>query len=401
MEQETANNQPKAEEKKRKYTKAEIEEIVLEMLKADKGVREISEKIGKSVATTYTIIRCMKGIEKREGVKLCGEIRRNVIAYLLKRGYSQRTIMKMIQTSGETIKNVKKSGKVSLSEDEIEEVIDESCSVEEFEKVQCVRKQVAENEKQITEMIKTGCTLNFIAVSLNMSGKELRGLIDKLVFEGRLELTEKNRYVSIPRENKKHRDENEEKNVMPMVKVEDNLERTRVKYMKKCRQELKNIAKKVENGDISLITKERCYMCCSEIVKNGETLTEEELSTLSETIAYGEGRINIESIRFLTNEYRKIGNLKPAVTLVNTCINTYGETEQLNELRDSILAMAKKLEIVNCLKQNMNIALIMDKTGAREAEIIALRNKYFGNGKAGKQARKTVDSRKKYEGTER
>ena len=142
-------------------------------------------------------------------------------------------------------------------------------------------------------------------------------------------------------------------------------------------------------------------MCCSEIVKNGETLTEEELSTLSETIAYGEGRINIESIRFLTNEYRKIGNLKPAVTLVNTCINTYGETEQLNELRDSILAMAKKLEIVNCLKQNMNIALIMDKTGAREAEIIALRNKYFGNGKAGKQARKTVDSRKKYEGTER
>ena len=86
MEQETANNQPKAEEKKRKYTKAEIEEIVLEMLKADKGVREISEKIGKSVATTYTIIRCMKGIEKREGVKLCGEIRRNVIAYLLKPG---------------------------------------------------------------------------------------------------------------------------------------------------------------------------------------------------------------------------------------------------------------------------------------------------------------------------
>ena len=241
------------------------------MLKADKGVREISEKIGKSVATTYTIIRCMKGIEKREGVKLCGEIRRNVIAYLLKKGYSQRTIMKMIQTSGETIKNVKKSGKVSLSEDEIEEVIDESCSVEEFEKVQCVRKQVAENEKQITEMIKTGCTLNFIAVSLNMSGKELRGLIDKLVFEGRLELTEQNRYVSIPRENKKHRDENEEENVMPMVKVEDNLERTRVKYMKKCRQELKNIAKKVENGDISLITKERCYMCCSEIVKNGET----------------------------------------------------------------------------------------------------------------------------------
>ena len=250
-------------------------------------------------------------------------------------------------------------------------------------------------------MIKTGCTLNFIAVSLNMSGKELRGLIDKLVFEGRLELTEQNRYVSIPRENKKHRDENEEENVMPMVKVEDNLERTRVKYMKKCRQELKNIAKKVENGDISLITKERCYMCCSEIVKNGEALTEEELSTLSETIAYGEGRINIESIRFLTNEYRKIGNLKPAVTLVNTCINTYGETEQLNELRDSILAMAKKLEIVNYLKQNMNIALIMDKTGAREAEIIALRNKYFGNGKAGKQARETVDSRKKYEGTER
>ena len=49
----------------------------------------------------------------------------------------------------------------------------------------------------------------------------------------------------------------------------------------------------------------------------------------------------------------------------------------------------------------MNIALIMDKTGAREAEIIALRNKYFDNGKAGKQVRKTVDSRKKYEGTER
>lgn len=61
--------------------------------------------------------------------------------------------------------------------------------------------------------------------------------------------------------------------------------------------------------------------------KNGERLTLEEIEALSDSIAYGEGEVDLEAIKFIANEYAKAENLKPALQLINTCIENHGENK--------------------------------------------------------------------------
>lgn len=407
MKEQNETELSKREEKE--YSKKETERLVVELLNKGEKPKDIAEKTHKSLSSIYSIIYRLTGkySHAQENVKLQTETRGYMIAYLANKGYSQRAIVEILGTTDRTIRDVKKSEIVALTEDEIDDLITANSSVEDYEKVQKIKLFVIANEKKIIEMLQKGRELRTIARALKISGKELRGLIDKLVFMGKVELTEGNRYVVIKNTSSKkdlavnsekvdETDKDDKKAKMMDNSKEDEkqitstkrtvndgeeydeeIKRMREEYAVKCRNEIKVLTPYIKRGDISLTTKSMCFRCCQSIVQGGKTLTEQELQVLSEAIAYGEGPLNMESIRFVASEYMKLGNMKPAITLVNTCMNTYGESEQLSNARKIILQMNAKQSIINCLRKNMTIEQIMCKTGAREAEIISVRKQYF------------------------
>lgn len=407
MKEQNETELSKREEKK--SSKKETERLVAELLKKGEKPKDIAKKTNKSLSSIYSIIYRLTGkySHAQENVKLQTETRGYMIAYLVNKGYSQRAIVELLGTTDRTIRDVKKSDIIALTDDEIDNLIATNSNVEDYEKVQKIKLFVISNEKKIIEMLQKGKELRTIARTLKISGKELRGIIDKLVFMGKVELTEENRYVAIKNNRSKkvlavssekvdETDKDDKKTKMMDNSKEDEkqitstkeivndgeeydeeIKRMREEYAVKCRNEIKVLTPYIKRGDISLTTKSMCFRCCQSIVQGGKTLTEQELQVLSEAIAYGEGPLNMESIRFVASEYMKLGNMKPAITLVNTCMNTYGESEQLSNARKIILQMNAKQSIINCLRKNMTIEQIMCKTGAREAEIISVRKQYF------------------------
>jgi DNA-binding NarL/FixJ family response regulator len=403
MKEQNETELSKREEKK--SSKKETERLVAELLKKGEKTKDIAKKTNKSLSSIYSIIYRLTGkySHAQENVKLQTETRGYMIAYLVNKGYSQRAIAEILGTTDRTIRDVKKSDIIALTDDEIDNLIATNSNVEDYEKVQKIKLFVISNEKKIIEMLQKGKELRTIARTLKISGKELRGIIDKLVFMGKAELTEENRYVAIKnnrlkkvlavssekvdetdKDDKKAKmmdnskeDEKQITSTKGIVNDGEEIKRMREEYAVKCRNEIKVLTPYIKRGDISLTTKAMCFRCCQGIVQGKKTLTEQELQVLSEAIAYGEGPLNMESIRFVASEYMKLGNMKPAITLVNTCMNTYGESEQLSNARKIILQMNAKQSIINCLRKNMTIEQIMCKTGAREAEIISVRKQYF------------------------
>ena len=92
--------------------------------------------------------------------------------------------------------------------------------------------------------------------------------------------------------------------------------------------------------------------------------------------AYEEGKVNLEAIKFITNEYAKAENLKPALQLVNTCIAVHGESEELEKARNIVLGLYKKQAIRMCLKQGFTVEETMARAGASENEVREINRQY-------------------------
>lgn len=376
----------------RKNNKKTKDEVVLELLAIGKSPKDIAQVINLSLSSTYTIIHRVKGENlKTNKVKLNSKTRTWVVAYLLSRGYKQKSVERMIGVSNRVVKSVKKSEKMMFTQEEIERLILENSDVDDFEKFKEIKLKVQNDEKIIAEMLQRGCKLKRIAETLNMTVYEIRGIIDKLVFNGKVKLTDENMDSIIPKQGKKkYEKENEEtsdedpkkeQTQRPIVEIDaeyqEVIERMKKEYSEKCKMEIRRLSETVKKGDISFSTKERIYKCCRGIVENGENLTADELSILSEAIAYGEGKLNIKSIKLVADGYIKLGNVKPAIRVINVCINMYGESSKLTELRNFMLEVNKKQLIMNCLKQGLSVKQTMDRVGVREVEVISVKRQYI------------------------
>ena len=153
-------------------------------------------------------------------------------------------------------------------------------------------------------------------------------------------------------------------------------ERFVVGTVKKCRKDLQLLIKRAKSKEISEEEKSKYFELCKQIVKNGERLTLEEIEALSDSIAYGEGEVDLEAIKFIANEYAKAENLKPALQLINTCIAGHGESKKLEKARNIVLGLYKKQAIRMCLKQGFTVEETMARAGASENEVREINRQY-------------------------
>ena len=193
-------------------------------------------------------------------------------------------------------------------------------------------------------------------------------MLEHLIFQGKIDTKICTRAMQDYMEEKKMKTEFDRKKY--------NSEKSAVSSVKRCRKELKLLIKRAEVKEISEYEKSRYFELCKQIVKNGERLTLEEIEALSDSIAYGEGEVDLEAIKFIANEYAKAENLKPALQLVNTCIAVHGESEELEKARNIVLGLYKKQAIRMCLKQGFTVEETMARAGASENEVREINRQY-------------------------
>lgn len=215
--------------------------------------------------------------------------------------------------------------------------------------------------------------LKEIAEQLQMSMNGLKKVIEHLIFQGKIDAKICTRAMQDYMEEKKMKTEFDRKKY--------NSEKSAVSSVKRCRKELKLLIKRAEVKEISEDEKSRYFELCKQIVKNGERLTLEEIEALSDSIAYGEGEVDLEAIKFIANEYAKAENLKPVLQLINTCIADHGENKKLEEARNIVLGLYKKQVIRTCLKQGFSVEETMARAGASENEVREIKRQYLNNNK--------------------
>ena len=288
--------------------------------------------------------------------------------YMLSRRYTDREIGKFLDVSFNTIQNVK-NRKETLTDEEINKIIEENANDIELANARYIEKKVYDNEKRLIELLQQNeLSLNEIAEQLQMSMNGLRKVLDHLVYQGKIDPEICTKAMQEYMNDKKMKRTYERKKY--------HSERFVVGTVKKCRKDLQLLIKRAKSKEISEDEKAKYYELCKQIVGNGEKLTLEEIEALSDSIAYGEGKVNLEAIKFITNEYAKAENLKPALQLVNTCIAVHGESEELEKARNIVLGLYKKQAIRMCLKQGFTVEETMARAGASENEVREINRQY-------------------------
>ena len=296
------------------------------------------------------------------------KVRDAVIMYMLSRRYTDREIGKFLDVSFNTIQNVK-NRKETLTDEEINKIIEENANDIELANARYIEKKVYDNEKRLIELLQQNeLSLNEIAEQLQMSMNGLRKVLDNLVYQGKIDPEICTKAMQEYMNDKKMKRTYERKKY--------HSERFVVGTVKKCRKDLQLLIKRAKSKEISEDEKAKYYELCKQIVGNGEKLTLEEIEALSDSIAYGEGKVNLEAIKFITNEYAKAENLKPALQLVNTCIAVHGESEELEKARNIVLGLYKKHAIHMCLKQGFTVEETMARAGASENEVREINRQY-------------------------
>lgn len=351
--------------------RAERKQQVLKLYKEGLPAKAIAYEMERSTSLIYSIIAELK----EEGKIVVNEkpfentkVRDAVIMYMLSRRYTDREIGKFLDVSFNTIQNVK-NRKETLTDEEINKIIEENANDIELANARYIEKKVYDNEKRLIELLQQNeLSLNEIAEQLQMSMNGLRKVLDHLVYQGKIDPEICTKAMQEYMNDKKMKRTYERKKY--------HSERFVVGTVKKCRKDLQLLIKRAKSKEISEDEKAKYYELCKQIVENGEKLTLEEIEALSDSIAYGEGKVNLEAIKFITNEYAKAENLKPALQLVNTCIAVHGESEELEKARNIVLGLYKKQAIRMCLKQGFTVEETMARAGASENEVREINRQY-------------------------
>ena len=313
--------------------KDERKQQVLKLYQEGLPPKAIAREMGRSMSLIYNIIAELKEEGKivKEKPFENVEVRDAVIMYMINRKYTNREIGRLIDVCVNTIQNIKNK-KERLTDEEINKIIKEKASEIEFSNAMYIERKVDSNEKKLIELLQQNeLNLKEIAEQLQMSMNGLKKVLEHLIFQGKIDAKICTRAMQDFMEEKKMKTEFDRKKY--------NSEKSAVSSVKRCRKELKLLIKRAEVKEISEYEKSRYFELCKQIVKNGERLTLEEIEALSDSIAYGEGEVDLEAIKFIANEYAKAENLKPALQLINTCIADQGENKKLEEARNIVLGL--------------------------------------------------------------
>ena len=355
--------------------KDERKQQVLKLYPEGLPPKAIAREMGRSMSLIYNIIAELKEEGKivKEKPFENVEVRDAVIMYMINRKYTDREIGRLIDVCVNTIQNIKNK-KERLTDEEINKIIKEKASEIEFSNAMYIERKVDSNEKKLIELLQQNeLSLKEIAEQLQMSMNGLKKVLEHLIFQGKIDAKICTRAMQDFMEEKKMKTEFDRKKY--------NSEKSAVSSVKRCRKELKLLIKRAEVKEISEYEKSRYFELCKQIVKNGERLTLEEIEALSDSIAYGEGEVDLEAIKFIANEYAKAENLKPALQLINTCIENHGENKKLEEARNIVLGLYKKQVIRTCLKQGFSVEETMARAGASENEVREIKRQYLNNNK--------------------
>lgn len=355
--------------------KDERKQQVLKLYQEGLPPKAIAREMGRSMSLIYNIIAELKEEGKivKEKPFENVEVRDAVIMYMINRKYTNREIGRLIDVCVNTIQNIKNK-KERLTDEEINKIIKEKASEIEFSNAMYIERKVDSNEKKLIELLQQNeLNLKEIAEQLQMSMNGLKKVLEHLIFQGKIDAKICTRAMQDFMEEKKMKTEFDRKKY--------NSEKSAVSSVKRCRKELKLLIKRAEVKEISEYEKSRYFELCKQIVKNGERLTLEEIEALSDSIAYGEGEVDLEAIKFIANEYAKAENLKPALQLINTCIENHGENKKLEEARNIVLGLYKKQVIRTCLKQGFSVEETMARAGASENEVREIKRQYLNNNK--------------------
>ena len=355
--------------------KDERKQQVLKLYQEGLPPKAIAREMGRSMSLIYNIIAELKEEGKivKEKPFENVEVRDAVIMYMINRKYTDREIGRLIDVCVNTIQNIKNK-KERLTDEEINKIIKEKASEIEFSNAMYIERKVDSNEKKLIELLQQNeLSLKEIAEQLQMSMNGLKKVLEHLIFQGKIDAKICTRAMQDFMEEKKMKTEFDRKKY--------NSEKSAVSSVKRCRKELKLLIKRAEVKEISEYEKSRYFELCKQIVKNGERLTLEEIEALSDSIAYGEGEVDLEAIKFIANEYAKAENLKPALQLINTCIADQGENKKLEEARNIVLGLYKKQVIRTCLKQGFSVEETMARAGASENEVREIKRQYLNNNK--------------------
>lgn len=352
--------------------RAERKQQVLKLYKEGLPAKAIAYEMGRSTSLIYSIIAELKEEGKivvNEKPFENTEVRDAVIMYMVNRRYTDREIGRLVDVSANTIQSVK-NRKGTLTDEEIGKIIEENANDIELANAMYIEKKVNDNEKKLIELLQQNeLSLNEIAEQLQMSMNGLRKVLDHLVYQGRIDPEICTKAMQEYMNDKKMKRTYERKKY--------HSERFVVGTVKKCRKDLQLLIKRAKSKEISEEEKSKYFELCKQIVKNGERLTLEEIEALSDSIAYGEGEVDLEAIKFIANEYAKAENLKPALQLINTCIAGHGESRQLEEARNIVLGLYKKQVIRMCLKQGFTVEETMARAGASENEVRKINRQYI------------------------
>lgn len=379
----------------------------LELINDGKTIKEIANILDISLDTVYVYIK--QFIE--EGKISKDDLKRNVdldlenkVLELREKRYSKMQIMQelgigknavvdIIQrladegkiTSTRLIKKPEKIIRKNQSRDDIQELFSSEYTIVEVAKILrtsisnvfdyvyelisegkldknviVLKRKVslAEVEQRIIALLEQGKNRQLISEELQLSYNEINPIISRLTKEKRVSPIRKN---------------NKEKDLVDETKYTVSND----KIIYDCRRKMETYEENINSGIISGVTKRQYANCCKKIVECGGKLTQKEVEALAETVAYGEGKFDIDSLVFVSNEYGKFGDYTSAQRLCTICIEIYGENDTIFKVKETLKAAREKQMAYELMKQGKTDIEIMNATTLRQVDVIKMRKEYF------------------------
>ena len=379
----------------------------LELINDGKTIKEIANILDISLDTVYVYIK--QFIE--EGKISKDDLKRNVdldlenkVLELREKRYSKMQIMQelgigknavvdIIQrladegkiTSTRLIKKPEKIIRKNQSRDDIQELFSSEYTIVEVAKILRTsisnvfdyvyelisegkldknvivlkrKASLAEVEQRIIALLEQGKNRQLISEELQLSYNEINPIISRLIKEKRVSPIRKN---------------NKEKDLVDGTKYTVSND----KIIYDCRRKMETYEENINSGIISGVTKRQYANCCKKIVECGGKLTQKEVEALAETVAYGEGKFDIDSLVFVSNEYGKFGDYTSAQRLCTICIEIYGENDTIFKVKETLKAAREKQMAYELMKQGKTDIEIMNATTLRQVDVIKMRKEYF------------------------
>ena len=301
---------------------------VFELAKEGKTVREIGKILNIPLGSVYLNMREL--IQEGRIIKNNPEtLLENEVFQLIEKGYNKSQIRKELHIGQKTLVSIlsKMRTEGKLSEDFF--AYSKRRELQLLEKDRKDKERAVWIEQRASELMAQGCNRQKISRELHVSYSELNPIIDKIIIRWEKEKNDEgNRVID------SNSDVQNKKDYVPNSKVAQD-----------SKEEIEQLKVRMKSGNIKESTKRQFFYACRNVVENGGKLEKDDLDALAETVAYGEGKLDMSSLRFIGTEYAKIGDLQPAIKLSTDCIARYGEIKELLGYRSILLEMQKKQKI--------------------------------------------------------